>query len=71
MFWVAGHLLDHADMHVLSVAVAGALEAVPEQQRGHNRHNHELDHNAHFDFYQNKSNYWSEISLIFRCEIFR
>ena len=55
MFWVAGHLLDHADMHVLSVAVAGALEAVPEQQRGHNRHNHELDHNAHFDFYQNKS----------------
>ena len=30
MFWVAGHLLDHADMHILGVAVAGALEAVPE-----------------------------------------
>lgn len=50
MFRVAGYLLDHADVHVLGVAVAGALEVVPKQHRGHNRHYHKLDHNAHFDF---------------------
>ena len=51
MFWVAWHLLDHADMHILGVAVAGALEAVPQQHGGHNCHNHKLDYDAHFDFY--------------------
>ena len=50
MFRVAGHLLDHADMHILSVAVACALEAVPKHHGGHNGHNHKLDHDAHFDF---------------------
>ena len=50
MFWVAGHLLDHADMHVLGVAVAGALEVVPQHHGSHDGHNHKLDHDAHFDF---------------------
>ena len=50
MFGVARHLLDHADMHVLSVAVAGALEVVPQHHGGHDGHNHKLDHDAHFDF---------------------
>ena len=44
-------MLDHADMHILGVAVAGALEAVPQQQGGHHCHNHKLDYDAHFDFY--------------------
>ena len=50
MFGVAGHLLDYTDMHVLGVAVAGALEAVPQHHGSHNSHNHKLDHDAHFDF---------------------
>ena len=55
MFRVAGHLLDHTDVHVLCVTVAGGLEAVPEHDGAHQCHYHELE--DHFDFYSEKSNY--------------